>query len=211
MKYLFLLLFLFSSQFNAFTAVIRQIQNSEKIYFHKPTGKTLHVERVEQGLLVKGWFSDKKRLFERIRKGLFIDFKGNRIEIKNDHELVYVKRNSRKGLVFTQEFSRDHYGQANIRENQSSVNDCNQLNIEGLWFDRETNTYLVVVSTREGIKVRLKDSRIWYTYIVKGNEFTFQSNEGHSYVFQNGILQYFHNDAINQMTFYKISDSFDGY
>ncbi|MBK8080732.1 MAG: hypothetical protein IPK25_10855 [Saprospiraceae bacterium] len=190
---------------------ILQKQNIEKLYFHKPTGKVLSIERVEQGLLVKGWFSDKKRFFGRVKKGYFVDFEGNRIELKNISELVYVKRNSRKGLVFTQEDISINSTGTYVSELKAPLETYNHFNIEGLWYEDESDTYLIVVSTREGIKVRLKVSRTWFSYLFGENDDSFYSEKGHFYVFQNGILRYFHNDGINRMTFNKISESFDGY
>ncbi|MBK8548268.1 MAG: hypothetical protein IPL63_13135 [Saprospiraceae bacterium] len=54
---------------------ILQKQNIEKLYFHKPTGKVLSIETVEQGLLVKGWFSDKKDFSEESKRDILLILK----------------------------------------------------------------------------------------------------------------------------------------
>ncbi|MBK8620213.1 MAG: hypothetical protein IPN79_00230 [Saprospiraceae bacterium] len=173
-------------------------------YVHVPNSKSIFIERIQNGILYKSKPNAPWVFFEKQRNNLFLDRKGNRIEVVNHDEIIFVKRNSRRGLHFVKIFPQ-------YDENTIPYENNISQRPEGLWFDDQTDTYLVVVETRDGIKVRLKDSRLWYNYQNSGQNNTYFSAEGNSYIWNGQTLEYFHQNNTFNLRFYKIADNFDGF
>lgn len=174
-------------------------------YVHIPNSKSIFIERIQNGILFKSKPNGAWIFFEKQRNNLFFDKKGNRIEVVNHDEIIFVKRNSRRGL---------HYIKVvDIPDPNHLIPDEKGVSSrpEGLWFDEKTDTYLIVVETRDGIKVRLKDSRLWYSYYRTNQPGSFVSDDGKSYVWNGLTLEYFHTGNQFRLHFYKIADDFTGY
>ncbi|MFZ1703740.1 MAG: hypothetical protein WAT79_05305 [Saprospiraceae bacterium] len=180
----------------------------EGYYLHKPSNKSLVLEKAQKGIMVKGFITDTWRFFKKKRTGIFIDNRGNRIELIGNGKIIYVQFNSRRGLNFYQKKNK----QAAIDSHHFPQDDFfSSYSLEGLWKDYDQNIYLIVVETREGIKVRLQNSTTWYAYLHQNNDYFYNPDTGNKYKFQNNVLQYFHRNESHQLTFHKISDNFDGY
>jgi hypothetical protein len=174
-------------------------------YVHVPKSKSIFIERIHNGILFKSKPNGAWIFFEKQRNNLFFDKKGNRIEVVSHDEIIFIKRNSRRGLHYIKVVDIPDTSQLIPNENGASARP------EGLWFDEKTDTYLIVVETRDGIKVRLKDSRLWYSYYLTNQPGTFVSDDGKSYVWNGLTLEYFHTENQFRLHFYKIADDFTGY
>lgn len=182
----------------------------EGVFCHPPTGDCIKVQPAEGGILVKRSVQKSWRLFSRADKNIYFDRKADRIEVLSPVELVFVKNNSVKGLHYVfQELVENNNPQQNWIYQPGNYPNLQRM--EGLWFSDQYQEYLIVVETREGIKVRLKDTRLWYNYNSAGNNDHFVDGYNNKYIFRGEELIYFHHDGLHSIVFRKISDDFDGY
>lgn len=182
----------------------------EGIFCHPPSGKCLYIENTTKGLLVKIKSNSSWRLFSYFENNIFFNTNSDRIEVLHPEEIVFIKRNSVRGLHYVCYEKMISGGQS---KNDIPGNEIihETVSVEGLWYNDEYDEHVIVTETRDGIKVRLRDARTWYSYFYSGPGQKFRDEKGNSYTFENGRLTYFYNDGYHTILFYKISENFDGY
>lgn len=142
-----------------------------KVKFRRDYIKVKHLSE-------RNW--DRYRL---VAPGTFDNFKGERIFLKGANKFVWRSRRFGEQITFSRLVNSTEYHHLNgIDEipRRLQPNAFTSENLEGTWFNKGLRKELLLISTRDGFKLRLKESKEWYSF-TKIEDGLFRDKNGNTY------------------------------